>query len=485
MAATSRPLHTAPAAPSDAPSAPAADAEVVETFVFDVSAGETDGVGDATGHRRRIDPAMPADKGAFAAVARLIREAIQPPQCAEADGAGETSTGTAFDQGVDSMTFETPLAAPIARSSRQRGETVEKRSAWPACYLSLVVHGTLLALLALMSVTLPEPLEELNLVVASEPLEQAEFSEAELTDDSEGELGVEQLVDELAGGPLDVGEEALGGDSGELSVGELAPEALVAGALGEPLDGSGDGSLGDVGLLFGAGSGGGNGGGRGGGDGGDGVGEDLGPKPLAKFFGTKIEGRRIVFVLDNSGSMQGGRLETVIDELKRCVDSLSRDQEFYVIFYSDSIYPLFYPDPAQQFVPATDQIKKMLGHWLDAVELCMGDSVIEAFAAAAMIEPDVVFLLSDGRVQGEKKMGFLLDARSRDFPIHTIGVGIGSGVASRRNLQEIATANGGDFREAEVPEAMKDAARSNPRPYHSDAPGQVWGRQVRARRSAR
>ena len=79
-------------------------------------------------------------------------------------------------------------------------------------------------------------------------------------------------------------------------------------------------------------------------------------------------------------------------------------------------------------------------------------------------------------------MGFLLDARGRNFPIHTIGVGLGGGVASRRNLQEIATANGGDFREAEVPEAMRDLARTDKRAYHSDAPGIVWGRQVKARR---
>jgi hypothetical protein len=480
MPAATRPLHTAPAVPSDA-HAPVSDAGAVETFVFDVSAGEADGVGVATGLRRRLDPAMaPADEGAFAAVARLIREAFEHPRRA-ADNRAESSTVADADPDAASATFEMPRAT----SSRGRGETVDKRSALPAWYLSLVVHGTLLAFIALMSVTLPEPLEELNVVLAPEPLEQVEFSEAELTDDGAGAEGVEQLADELEGGPLDVGDEALGGDPGELSVGELAPEALVAGALGEPLEGSGDGSLGDVGLLFGAGSGGGAGGGRGGGGGRDGLGEDLGPQPLAKFFGTKIEGRRIVFVLDNSGSMQGGRLETVIDELKRCVDSLSRDQGFYVVFYSDSIYPLFYPDPAQQYVPATDQNKRMLGHWLDTVELCMGDSVIEALAAASMIEPDVVFLLSDGRVQGEKKMAFLLDGRNRDFPIHTVGVGMGGGAASRRNLQEIATANAGDFREAEVPDAMKELARSNPRPYHSDAPGLVWGRQVRPRRSAR
>jgi hypothetical protein len=43
--------------------------------------------------------------------------------------------------------------------------------------------------------------------------------------------------------------------------------------------------------------------------------------PLAvNFFGTEVEGRRIVFVLDNSGGMRYGQLEALIDELMRSVE---------------------------------------------------------------------------------------------------------------------------------------------------------------------
>ena len=195
----------------------------------------------------------------------------------------------------------------------------------------------------------------------------------------------------------------------------------------------------------------------------------------------KIDGNRIVFVLDNSGSMQAGRLETVIAELLRSVDSLTPKQEFYVVFYSDMAYPLFYPDPAQEFIRPTDRNKQMLARWLDTVELCLGDAVQEALAGAISIEPDTVFLLSDGRIQGEKKITFLLNAGGGDFPIHTVGVGLSSGaVVSRQNLLEIAEANGGDFREAAVPKEMRDLARANPRPYHNKGPGPVWGRKVKA-----
>jgi hypothetical protein len=184
-------------------------------------------------------------------------------------------------------------------------------------------------------------------------------------------------------------------------------------------------------------------------------------------------------VLDNSGSMQGGRLETVCAELERCVASLDAKQEFYVIFYSDVPYPLFYPTPVDQFVRPTKQIKALLHDWLESVELCLGDSVLDALNAAASIAPDTVLLLSDGRIQGDRKMGALL-AGGGDFPLHTIGVGLGGGASmSRKNLADIAAANGGEFREAAVPDEMRELARENPRPYNSEGPGEIWGRSVR------
>jgi Ca-activated chloride channel family protein len=235
--------------------------------------------------------------------------------------------------------------------------------------------------------------------------------------------------------------------------------------------------------MFGNGTGGtaGFGTGKGGAGGLDG----LGGKAMAPFFfGTKIEGRRVVFVLDNSGSMQGGRLETVIAELLKCVDSLDpKKQEFYVVFYSDVPYPLFYPTPANNFVKPTDRNKQMLAAWLGTVELCMGDAVVEALNAAMSIQPDTVILLSDGRVQGEKKMAALLNANQGVAPIHTVGIGLGAGKTARENLQQIAEANGGEFREAEVPDEMKQLARKEPRPYHDAAPGRVWGRAVKPRRT--
>ena len=61
------------------------------------------------------------------------------------------------------------------------------------------------------------------------------------------------------------------------------------------------------------------------------------------FFGTAAKGNRFVFVVDNSSSMKGGRLERAVAELVKTVDGLSARQSFYVIFVSDKTYPMFYP----------------------------------------------------------------------------------------------------------------------------------------------
>jgi hypothetical protein len=56
---------------------------------------------------------------------------------------------------------------------------------------------------------------------------------------------------------------------------------------------------------------------------------------------------------------------------------------------------------------------------------------------------------------------------------------MGGSVAGRRNLAEVAEANGGEFRESEIPEEMRELARREMRPYHSEEPGPVWGRRVK------
>jgi hypothetical protein len=447
----------------------------VKTFIYEVTAGEPKGVGEASSGRSR----------------RFRLPALTPH-----DFPGEAD-GPLLDDGDDVeqapvLTLDEPLPAVERKGRRAKparyapppravsselppAAAVRPRriSAWSA---SAVVHALFFAAAALIIIPPRVQREVLEFVMAEPVVEDLDFADVVPEErpafDADAETSAGTSLDPMAGGGpatlVDPGLPTLGMEAGAGALGNITSEIALLSAGGGATDGPPGGR-------------GGTGGGTGNGTGGSaGFGTGLGGAPTAEFFGTKIDGDRIVFVLDNSGSMQQGRLETVIAELMRSVESLTPKQSFYVVFYSDQAYPLFYPDPAQEFVRPTDRNKAELARWLDTVELCLGDAVQEALAGAISIEPDTVILLSDGRIQGEKKMRFLLEAGGGDFPIHTVGVGLGkNATASRRNLQMIAEANGGEFREASVPQEMKELALTKPRPYHSSAPGPVWGRNVK------
>jgi hypothetical protein len=177
----------------------------------------------------------------------------------------------------------------------------------------------------------------------------------------------------------------------------------------------------------------------------------------AVFFGARSQGNRIVFVVDNSSSMKGGRLETAVAELVRSVESLSPKQSFYVIFVSDQTYPMFFPQPAVDLVPATPPNKKRLAEWLPKALLASGKNreMIKAIDLAASLRPHAVYLLWDGDMRYSEKvrtevMTHLTRPNQWNFPIHTLGMGITS-LDAEFNLTAIAEAHGGTYQRVDVP----------------------------------
>jgi hypothetical protein len=474
-------------------------------FVLEVSAARPKGVGDAaTGRALRVDALGPAeevaevaanDGGSAPAISPAAARDVPLGDLLETDDALATleplpAEGLAViprkrgrvNRRRGRAPHSAPRALPASAASPLNARLAETpadmtagpsqpRRRWSAWSLSFVVHGLMLACLSLVTIAQIVPRDEMDLVMASAEADDLQFAEAEANPDAAaGDEQVAGMLTEATAQVIDPGTPTLGSELGAGLVGDLTDAAFASGGGGGAESGP-FGGRGGAGGLFGDGTG-----------GLAAFGSGLGGEATARFFGTTIEGRRVVFVLDNSGSMQQGRLETVVAELLRCVKSLDeKKQEFYVIFYSDQAYPLFFPHPAAGYVRPSPRNQARLAAWLDTVELCLGDAVVDALSAAISIEPDTVFLLSDGRIQGEKKMAFLLQAGGGRFPIHTIGVGLSAGAStSRDNLQQIAAANGGDFREADVPAEMKQLAREQPRPYHNKGPGPIWGRSVKA-----
>jgi hypothetical protein len=177
----------------------------------------------------------------------------------------------------------------------------------------------------------------------------------------------------------------------------------------------------------------------------------------ATFFGTRSSGSRFVFVIDNSRSMKGGRLEAAVAELLQSVGAMSRRQSFYVIFVSDQTYPMFYPDRSPDLVPATAANKERLQRWLQKLQLAPGDNrkLIEAMDLAASLRPEVVYLLWDGDMRYSERvrqdvMRHLASPNEWSFPIHTLCMGE-QPPGNEQNLVDVARVHGGTYRRVDVP----------------------------------
>ncbi|MEO0531770.1 MAG: VWA domain-containing protein [Planctomycetota bacterium] len=207
-------------------------------------------------------------------------------------------------------------------------------------------------------------------------------------------------------------------------------------------------------------------------------GKSHGPSGKVSFFGSESEGERVVFVVDNSGSMQNGRMETTLLELDNAVKRLSTSQEFYVVFFSDQAYPMFFPTPAEEPLQATQQNKRRLTAWLHTVEMCLGGRLLDAMEIAAGLEPDVVFLLTDGDIRSERVAERMTARDAWPFAIHTLGMG----ARTPRHiaiLSAIAKNTGGVYRPVGANPAAVTRSRLRPIPYHREA-GTVWGSAVQA-----
>lgn len=198
-----------------------------------------------------------------------------------------------------------------------------------------------------------------------------------------------------------------------------------------------------------------------------------------RFFGAEHVASRVAFVVDNSGSMQRGRMETTLMELDRAVHRLTESQYFYVVLFSDQAYPMFYPQPADGMLPATRQNKRLLSNWLGSVEMCLGGRLLDAVEMAASVEPEVVYLLTDGDIRSTRVVSRLGDGEAWDFAIHTLGMGVRTPQDAAK-LQAIAAANDGVFRPVRAtPEAIR-RSQLRPMPYHNTPGGTTWGSAIQA-----
>ena len=172
----------------------------------------------------------------------------------------------------------------------------------------------------------------------------------------------------------------------------------------------------------------------------------------AYFFGTYASGQRFVFIIDSSRSMlEGRRWATARRELVRALQSLSPDQEFFVIGFDSTAKPMFgqFP-PNSKFLHPTEGNIDRLNRWVGTI--LHGGSTLPAssIGIALRMKPDAIFLLSDGEIQDTTIQDLRVYNRRMNskgtpeaiIPIHTVLL---HSMAGLMTLQTIADENDGVF----------------------------------------
>jgi len=143
-----------------------------------------------------------------------------------------------------------------------------------------------------------------------------------------------------------------------------------------------------------------------------------------QYYGIPIYAQRLVFVVDTSKSMIGGRLNAVKREMEKAIHSLPADTEFTVIEFDTRVSAW-----KKELVAASDEMKEEAVEYVQRLRPVGTTNTHEALMTALNFEVEAVYFLSDG----EPSIGKIVQPAAilraitvrnqlRHLSIYTIGV---------------------------------------------------------------
>ena len=171
--------------------------------------------------------------------------------------------------------------------------------------------------------------------------------------------------------------------------------------------------------------------------------------------------------------MTGGRLETALVALQESIDALSTKQKFYIIFYSDTAYPLFHPKPADDLLPGTDANKKKVRQWLGSIQMCLRTDIRDAIKLAREMRPDLIYILGDGAFNSSE----LTDNPLKGVTIHTLGMNVAA--KDQDGFRMIAKQHNGTYTDVGITnQGLALFKQEGSRPKNRTK-GSVWGLKLK------
>ncbi len=145
------------------------------------------------------------------------------------------------------------------------------------------------------------------------------------------------------------------------------------------------------------------------------------------YYGLSIEARRIVFVIDISGSMRGPRLEAAQRELMQAIEKLPEKTSFSIVSFSDRATVW-----RKTLMPATPQTKQAAKVFVYMLRAGGRTAAYDALEAAFRFDAESIYFLSDGEPNAGKipRPDAILKAvgqtnHVRRISIYTIGIAPG------------------------------------------------------------
>ena len=198
------------------------------------------------------------------------------------------------------------------------------------------------------------------------------------------------------------------------------------------------------------------------------------PKPEHKveFFEVKSHADSVAFVVDCSTSMSGSRFERACQELINAIEQLAPEQMFFVVFFDQGRVPLF-PDETPHLAKAEPSEKARFLKQVKSIRIGSGTNPESSLELAISLDPDIVYLLSDGEFP-TPKAALVERLKRQQIKVQTIAFETTSG---RQMLLDIAAETGGTF--CFVPQGKDERLVHDP--ARSESPAAALLRAARLR----
>jgi Mg-chelatase subunit ChlD len=167
------------------------------------------------------------------------------------------------------------------------------------------------------------------------------------------------------------------------------------------------------------------------------------------YYGLPLFAERLVFVLDTSGSMTGGRIVAAKRELIRALSGLPEHVHFGVVVFNGRVVAW-----QNKLVPASAAMKKTAIAYVEAQAAQSNTASYDALAAAMTYDTEAIYFLSDGEPTAGKILApadiitaITAENQKRRISIYTIGIAPGfPGSVTDSFLSTLADRNRGQYR---------------------------------------